>query len=253
MRDGLRAVLAEAAKLQEQVDATRSGRAGPVRVPSTTYPQAARFIAEAIAVYAGRYPDAPLPTRVPIGTADVYDALTRGDIDLTAGVPPPGHAFQSAPLRDVEIVAVGPGIDGRPIEVRDLAGRALAMLTPEYQSRRQVDAAMRAERITPQLAYEDVYPEALLVLARRGVATAILVTDALPLEIDFPVSVVRHRGRGMGGRLLLLWRDEATLSTSARRFRDAVLEVAGSATPGPARPRARAASRPRRPPAVRAR
>src|SRR5581483_1406049 len=253
LRDEVRTVLADASRLRERVDATRSGRAGPVRIPSTTYPQVARLIAEAIAEYARRYPDAPLPTRVPLGTATVYEALARGDIDLTAGVPPLGAGFESAPLRDVEFVAVGPGIAAGTIEVRDLAERPLAALTSDYQSRRALDAALRSERLTPRIVYEDAHPEALVVLARRDVAVAVLVSDALPDGFDLPVAAIRHRGRGLGGRLELLWRDERTLSTSARRFRDVLLAREQRFSAPAARPRARAASRGRRRPAGRAR
>jgi len=249
LRDPLRAVLASSARLREQVEATRTGRAGPVRIPSASYPQIARLVAEAIATYAERYPDAPLPTRVPMGTASVYEALARGDIDLTAGVPPKGYEFASAPLRDVEVIAVGPGIRRDPVDVRELADRPLALLTPEFQSRRVLDRAFAAERLMPHVVYEDSYAEALIVLARRGVATAVMVSDALPSDFDLPVAPVRHRGRSLGGVLSLLWRDEATLSTSARRFRDVLLSVATRRVA----PRARAGARQRRPPARRAR
>lgn len=246
LRDALRALLADAARLGELVDATRTGQAGPIRIPAATYPQVATFIAEAIAEYATRFPGAPLPTRVPMGTASVYDALARGEIDLTAGVPPAGYAFASAPLREVRIVALGPGIRGGTIDVRELADRPLAVLSPDYQSRRELDAALRAERLVPRIAYEDVHPEALVVLARRGVAVAVVVSDALPRELELPVAELRHRGKPLGGTLLLLWRDESTLSTSARRFRDVLLEAAASGARTPVPRRVRAASRPRR-------
>ena len=139
------------------------------------------------------------------------------------------------------------------IEVRELADRRLALLSADYQSRRELDAALRAEHLVPRIAYEDVHPEALVVLARRGVAVAVIVNDALPRELDMPVAELRHRGKPLGGRLSLLWRDETTLSTSARRFRDVVLEAAAAGARTPAKPRVRAASRPRRRQATRAR
>jgi DNA-binding transcriptional LysR family regulator len=252
MRDAMRGVLADARRLGDLVEATRTGRAGPVRVPSSTYPQVARYIAEAIAEYAVRYPDAPLPMRVPLGTAVQYEALARGDIDLMAGVPPTGYDFESAPLREVSVVATGKGITGGSIEIRELAARPLALFTPDYGSRRLLDAAFRREHLNPRIVYEDGYAEALVVLAERGVATAVLVNDALPVEFRLPTARVRDRGRPVGGQLRLLWRDEATLSTAARRFRDVMLELAAVSLPRP-RPRARVASRPRRPRAVRAR
>ena len=253
LRGSLLVLLADAARLAEQVDATRTGRAGPIRIPATTYPQVATFIAEAIAEYATRYPDAPLPTRVPIGTASVYDALARGEIDITAGVPPAGYGFASAPLYEVRVVALGPGISGGIIDIRQLADRPLAVLSADYQSRRELDAAFRAEHRVPLIAYEDVHPEALIVLARRGVAVAVVVSDALPRELEMPVAELHHRGKPLGGRLSLLWRDETTLSTSARRFRDVILETAATSARVPVKRRARAASGPRRRQASRAR
>jgi len=244
LRGLLRGVLTGAGRLEDLVDAMRSGNAGPVRIPSTTYPQVARLVAEAIAEYANRYPGAPLPTRVPLGTASVYDALARGDIDLTAGVPPAGHPFRSTPMRAVRVVALGPGIAGPTVDVRDLARHPLALLTRDYQSRRQLDLAFQAERLEPRILYEDTYAEALVVLARRGVATAALVDDALPEHVDMRVATVLHRGREIGGELQLLWRDDETLSTAARRFRDVMLEVEKLRTPFARR--GRAVSRPRR-------
>jgi hypothetical protein len=69
------------------------------------------------------------------------------------------------------------------------------------------------------------------------------------------VAEVRHRGRSLGGTLSLLWRDEQTLSTSARRFRDVVIQLATTRRPlklGDAG-RATATSPRRRPPVGRVR
>ncbi len=225
LRGPLSTLLADARCLQEQAEAIRTGLAGPIRIPATPYPQVASFIAEAIAEYAQRYPGAPLPTRVPIDPSTTYEALARGEIDLTAGVPPRGSTFASAPLRQVRIVALGSGIT-RAIELDALADRPLALFTADAQARRQLDDAFRARRLVPRVAYEDVHAEALLVLARRGVAVAVLPSDALPGSVDLPVGELLHRGRPLGGQLALLWRDDQTLSTSARRFRDILLERA---------------------------
>jgi hypothetical protein len=59
-------------------------------------------------------------------------------------------------------------------------------------------------------------------------ATAIAPIDALPSEVPLPMAPLHHRGRPLGGTLTLVWRNEDTLSTSARRFRDALLASARS-------------------------
>lgn len=251
-------VLAGDAKgLAAEVRALREGDAGAVRIPTAPYPRLAAFIAAAIAEYARRYPTAPLPVRVALGTTTttVYDALEQGQIDLTTGVPPEGRSFVSAPLYEVAIVATGRGLPRGPIEIRDLAELPLAMLSPEFGSRRVVEETARSDHRVLRVAYEDVYPESIIELARHGTAVAVLASDALPLEHALPVAEVRHHGRSLGGTLSLLWRDEQTLSTSARRFRDVVIQLATTRRPlklGGAG-RGTATSRQRRPPVGRVR
>src|SRR5437868_6557670 len=61
LRGALGAVLSDARRLGELVGEVRDGRIGPVRLPQTPYPHAARAIAEATVEYAERHPAAPLP------------------------------------------------------------------------------------------------------------------------------------------------------------------------------------------------
>jgi DNA-binding transcriptional LysR family regulator len=253
LRDHLRAALGHADRLADAVRATRAGEAGPIRIPTAPYPGASAFIAEAIVEYARRHPGAPLPTRVPLGTtATVYEALERGDIDLTTGILPTGSRFISAPLYPVELVACGRGLPAGVLEVRDLVRHPLATLTIDFQSRVLVEAILRTERLHARIVYEDVYPDSLVRLAEAGLAVAVLASDALPVRPKAPVHILRHRGRSLGGTLSLVWRDDATLSAAAKGFRDVVVELA-SRVSLPGEPPARAISRPRRQPAARAR
>ncbi|HEV8467963.1 MAG TPA: LysR family transcriptional regulator [Candidatus Limnocylindria bacterium] len=256
LRHRIRVLTGDAEGLATEVRALREGDAGVVRIPTAPYPRLATFIAAAIAEYARRFPIAPLPVRVALGTTTtVYDALEQGQVDLATGVPPEGRSFVSAPLYEVAIVATGRRLSRGPIEVRDLAELPLAMLSPEFGSRRVLEETARTEHLVLRVAYEDVYPESIIELARHGTAVAVLASDALPLEHALPVAEVRHHGRSLSGTLSLLWRDEHTLSTSARRFRDVVIQLATTRRPlklGGAG-RATATSRRRRPPVDRVR
>lgn len=68
----------------------------------------------------------------------------------------------------------------------------------------------------------------LLALAARGLATAVVVNEALPEQLPARVHAARivERGRPLGGRLSLIWRDETTLGPAARALRDEMLELA---------------------------
>lgn len=87
-----------------------------------------------------------------------------------------------------------------------------------------------------------------------GLATAVLVSDALPIEMSLPVAEVRDRGRPLGGTLSLVWRNDDALLPAARQLRDEALEYAAEirgANEHPGDPRGRRVGALPHPPAVR--
>jgi DNA-binding transcriptional LysR family regulator len=102
----------------------------------------------------------------------------------------------------------------------------LALLTPAFQSRRLVDDAFRRHDLRPRIVVEHETPAVLIAAARSGMATAVVVSDALPLELDLPMAEVRDGGRAFGGMLSVVWRDDESLSPAARQLKDEMVAVA---------------------------
>jgi hypothetical protein len=190
---------------------------------------------------------------VAIGTAETLAALEAGRVDLAGAVPPADWPYRAEPLYDVWIAVVGidpPGV----VDVADLAGRPLALLTPAFQSRLLVEDVFRRRGLRPVVAIESESPEILLAAAQAKLATAVMVSDSLPMGFREPVGELRDRGRPMGGTLSLVWRDDETLSTAARQLKDEALAYAEEVRSGrgpAAVPRPALAGAPtRRPPAA---
>jgi DNA-binding transcriptional LysR family regulator len=254
LRPRIRAVLAGAVQLGGEVDAIRRGASPAPRYAVAPYARNLAFLFEVIARYRSRHPEAPMPEGVTLGTASVADAIASGEVDIASMVPPSDWPFRQAPLYEVWLAAVGPTVSAAMIDVRDLATVPLAVMTASFGSRVLLDTAFRAARIAPTIVLEHDSPEALVAASRSGLATAILASDALPLEMSLPVAEVRDRGRPFGGTLSLVWRNDDALLPAARQLRDAALEYAAEirgANERPGDPRGRRAGAPLHLPAVR--
>jgi DNA-binding transcriptional LysR family regulator len=254
LRPRIRAVLAGAVQLGGEVDAIRRGARPAPRYALAPYARNLLFLFEVIARYRSRHPEAAMPEGVALGTTRVADAIASGEVDIASMVPPPDWPFRQAPLYEVWLAAVGPAVSEATIDVRDLATVPLAVMTSSFGSRVLLDEAFRAAGAAPTIVLEHDSPEALVAAARSGLATAVLVSDALPLEMSLPVAEVRDPGRPFGGRLSLVWRSDDALLPAGRHLRDAALEYAAEIRGANERlgdPRGPRAGAPLRPPAVR--
>lgn len=247
----VRSILESTAQLDGDVGAIRAGLAVPARYAAPRYARSAAFMFEAIARYRSRHPEGPLPVAVPVGTAETIAALEAGRVDLVGGVPPSDWPYRAEPLYEVWLAVVGFG-EGKALDIAELADEPLALLTPAFQSRLVVEDAFRRRGLRPNIVIEHEAPDVLLAAAGAGLATAVLVSDSLPIGYSEPVGELRDRGRPMGGTLSLLWRDDATLSTAARQLKDDALAYArevraGSGLAAVARPAPAAGSKRPRP------
>jgi DNA-binding transcriptional LysR family regulator len=252
----IRSILESSEQIQTDVEAIRSGSAIPARYAAPQYARSAEFIFAAIASYRARYPHAPAPIPVPLGTAGTLEALATGLVDVSGGVTPPDWPFEAEPVYPVWLAALGPAVgDVATIEMTDLADVPLALMTPAFQSRRLVEEVFQRHDLRPVVLLEHEAPAVLVAAARAGLATAVLVSDALPIEPDLPVAEVRDGGRRLGGMLSIVWRDDASLSPAARQLKDEMVAVARRlrGDPTAASPRAPGADAPRRSKAARGR
>ena len=245
LRARLRVLLGDAAALEAEARLHRTGEAGTVRVGVTGY-QVAHFLAEAIERFAARWPESPLPELVAIDSARSFEALAEGKVDLVS-IPRPDDRFESLPLYWVGVVAVGPRATGRSIDVRRLEGVPLAVFPRAFASRALLDDACLRANVVPRIAFELAHAEGLVALAKRGLATAIIPSEAIEDGVRIPVARLVVDGVPIGAALSLAWRAEPMLSASAKRFRDVIAELAKER----AGPRARKGARRPAPPAGR--
>jgi DNA-binding transcriptional LysR family regulator len=223
----IRSILEATGQLEIDVTAIRAGSAIPARYSAPQYARSAAFIFAAIASYRARYPDAPAPVAVQLGTASTLEALETGLVDVSGGVPPADWPFQAEPVYEVWLAAVGPAARaGGIVDLDDLGPAPLALMTPAFQSRRLIEEAFRRRGIRPNVVVEHEAPAVLVAAAQSGLATAVLVSDALPPELDLPVADVRDQGRRLGGMLSVVWRDDELLSPAARHLKDEMVAVA---------------------------
>jgi DNA-binding transcriptional LysR family regulator len=80
--------------------------------------------------------------------------------------------------------------------------------------------------VAPRIVHQDRDAATLLAFARHGLAAAVLFSEALPPGEARRAPRLADRGRPFVGELYLRWRDETTLSVSARRLRDTMLDEA---------------------------
>ena len=225
LRPLVRVLLGDTGNIGTEVQRLRTGESGLVKLGAPPY-QMTHFLAEAIGRHARKYPSAPLPLVVSVPTADPYTALAEGRVDLVAGTNPDEHGFQSLPLYRVWLAAAGKNVRAGRMEVAALRELPLAVLTREFASRVLLESALARVGVKPRILFEDVHADSLLALAREGLATAVVVNEALPAGLDLPVGRLCVKARALEFDLSLMWRDEATLSPAARRLRDTIGELA---------------------------
>jgi DNA-binding transcriptional LysR family regulator len=254
LRPLVRVLIGNAANIGDEVQRLRTGESGVVRLGTSAY-QLNYFLAQALARYTRAYPSAPPPVIVPIQTADPYRLLAEGQVDLVSGTHPKQHGFQALPLYKVWLVATGKNVQPGPVEITDLRNERLALFPQGFASRRFLESEFARAGLKPGVFFEDDHADGLIALAREGLATAVVVNEALPAGLALPVAELCAKGKPLEFQLALMWREEATLSPSARRLRDTIVQLAEERRnlPTEGAPRALAGGARRRPPAARVR
>jgi LysR family cyn operon transcriptional activator len=135
----------------------------------------------------------------------------REEQDFIAHVLAPSHA--------VAAYAAGGRLRlGTTVEVRDLAGHPLLLLSPKFGTRRIFEAACRLERMVPDIFLESSAPETLLVLAAARYGIAIVPTTVRVDRRSLRLARVMFRSRPLMGDLAVLWNRERRLPQYAEAF-----------------------------------
>jgi DNA-binding transcriptional LysR family regulator len=169
--------------------------------------------------FAVRWPDVRLrPTEAP-ADLELYEAVERGDVDLSfVELPPPDGPFETAELMSdpyLLVVAAHSPLAARPISLHDLGGVPLVGHT-ECRGLARVEAQLRARGIEPEFAFRSDVNATIQALVGAGVGAAVL--PALAVDPDDPLTVSRELP-GIPPRVLAVARHrDRYYSTAAQAF-----------------------------------
>lgn len=226
LRPAMESALAGVEAVETLARSIRDGRAAPARIGCAAY-HVPHFLAGCIEEVARRHPGSPFPEIVPITSATGAELLARGAIDLAVMTPPDaGPSPRGALLYPARIVAVGPLVTGPTLEFAALHDAPLALMPPDSRVRVEVERVAAGTHTRLRVVHEDRTAATLLALARRGLCTAILISEAL--EPGDTAAVLTFDGTPFEAPLHLLWRDEAALSPAAQRLREVMLARAAA-------------------------
>jgi len=214
-----RRLLIDAEAIGERARALKSGQTGLLRVGAM--PQ----LIESLMVpflkrYRRRHPAVEVRltedggVRLPI-------RLERGDVHL-ATIPEADERFDSRPLFPIYVLAVmAPGhrLKRRAVlDIVDLAGEPLLLLTRAFASREWFHSACQAARIRPNIVFESAAPQTLVSLAAAGDGIALVPQAVLLSYARVQAIPLVYRGQPIGRWQTIAWNPQRFLAPYAQDF-----------------------------------
>jgi DNA-binding transcriptional LysR family regulator len=228
-----RRLLQDVESFSERARALKAGRAGTLRVGSSTQ-HMETVLADFLPTYRRRHPSVDIHL-VEDGGARVPDRLERGDIHL-ALIPAADDTYHRRLLAPVHLLAVvSPShryASRRKLELTELADESLLLLRRDYASRGWFDAACNVAHIKPHVILESAAPHTLLALARTSNDVAIV-----PSNVRVPPASVRalplvHSGAPIGRWTVVAWDPQRFLAPYAKSFIDELVAYCRQHYPG---------------------
>ena len=214
-----RRLLIDAEAIGERARALKSGQTGLLRVGAM--PQ----LIESLMVpflkrYRRRHPAVEVRltedggVRLPI-------RLERGDVHL-ATIPEADERFDSRPLFPIYVLAVmAPGhrLKRRAVlDIVDLAGEPLLLLTRAFASREWFHSACQTARIRPNIVFESAAPQTLVSLAAAGDGIALVPQAVLLSYARVQAVPLVYRGQPIGRWQTIAWNPQRFLAPYAQDF-----------------------------------
>ena len=226
---GARRVLAEAASVDDELDALRGLRAGRFAVGAMP-PMTRLDVPSLIAAFHVAHPT--VAVRLDEDTAaSALAMLRRGDLDLSfafLGPDEAGSDLDGTKLLDEELVAaVAPDHPlgrRRRLPLAALEGETLVAFKGGSALRAAGDTALAAAGVAPRIAFESNELLTVRAIAARGLAVAILPRGYVEAP-DAHVVGIPFGPRRLHQPLSLLWRAGERLSPAAAAFRDFAVGV----------------------------
>jgi LysR family transcriptional regulator, cyn operon transcriptional activator len=228
-----RRLLADTAAIGERAQTLKSGKTGALRVSAPS-----QVIENLLAPFCGRFtthhPGIVLRL-VESGGEKQLRQLERGDVDL-ALMGATDERFDATPLYPNHVLAVARRSHrwrGRTmLEVGDLTGEPLLVLTRDFGSRIWFDAACNMANIIPQVAFEGAAPMTLVALAGVGHGIAIVPSNIARLRDEVRSLPLAHRGQPIGKWSVVAWNGQRYLPPFAEEFVVELVDHARRKFPG---------------------
>jgi LysR family transcriptional regulator, cyn operon transcriptional activator len=214
-----RRLLIDAEAIGERARALKSGQTGVLRVgavPQLIESMMVPFLKQ----YRRRHPG--VETRLTEdGGLRLPMRLERGDVHLAA-IPEADERFDSRllfPIYMLAVMAPDHRLRRRAVlDVVDIAGEPLLLLTRAFTSREWFHSACQAARIRPNITFESAAPQTLISLAAAGEGIAV-VPQPVPISHAKVHAVpVVFRGVPIGKWQTIAWNPQRFLAPYAHHF-----------------------------------
>lgn len=224
-----RGLLARAAALSERAQALRRGDIKALKVAASAltievlFPTFLHFHAKRVPGVRLGFVEAP--------AAEHLNVLERGEahvaINVINTVPMDDNRFAHYALPPFQIVAASSRAlqnDEREMDIRQLCGLPLLLLSRSHATRSAFDAACQLANVRPSIFGESASPRALLQMAEAGHAVAV-VPSILQRDLGrLRVRAVTYRGDPLLLNLAVLWDRQRMLPRHAQAFSDLLAE-----------------------------
>jgi DNA-binding transcriptional LysR family regulator len=229
-----RDVLAHAGSVVEHARSLVRGLTGVLRVGAT--PQAMQSV---LAGFLPKFQRAHPGVDVRLaqeGGVRLYELVERGDLHLTLSGILSDSRLQTRPLFPLRVLAVtAPKFRWKRrtmIEVTELAGEPMLLLTGEFGSRQLFDAACRLVQLQPRVVLESHEPHSLITLAEAGQGIAIVPSTVRFLSKKIQIMPLLQGGKSLGVWAGLAWDPRRSLPVYATSFIEELTAYTSRTSPG---------------------
>jgi DNA-binding transcriptional LysR family regulator len=228
------ALLRHAEAVVERAQALIKADGGVLRVGATQHTIASVF-SGFLGLYAARNPQVRVQP-VEAGGMAQLEMLRRGDlhaaVTVTQGAETGFVAHELPPLRVLAAYRPQARFDlSASLDMRELPGLPLLLLTRAFGTRQKFDAACRIERVSPDIFLESSSAETLLEMARAGHGVAIVPSSAPIDQRSLRLIPLTFRGQALLVELAVVWDAQRPMPRYAAGFSAALGEYMRAVLP----------------------
>lgn len=177
-----------------------SGKQGVLRIGAT--PQTLESLISVILPrFQRKHPEVQI-SLVEDGSANLAEAVERGDIDVAVGALDRERVLRSRPLFPLVVLVAMPKdhpLSKRAsVEVTEIANESVMLLRKDFMTRKLFDGACQVAHIQPRVLIESASPHCLLALVRSGLGVAIIPSTVRLPKGHLPTIPLTHHQSQLG-------------------------------------------------------